>query len=383
VAPFFNPLAISAKAKFLAAVFLVFAPLMILTNSTLAVRSWLTLLAWCAISGTIAILWAASYIVSRKLLPVAILFNLLAAMSMATRWPAFIAPEASRPSVFGVLVALLIAGGYVFFVWFVAGEGARTLRLHTELRLARQIHRGLVPPLTLSASAVEIYGRSDPSSEMGGDLIDLIASKDGGHIDVYLADVSGHGVRAGVLMAMVKSALRTSLLSGSADLARVIGDLNRVVAQVKEQDMFVTLAAARFETRMHASAGSDDVAVRCALAGHLPILVWRRQSRTLEAVDNQSFPLGVADDESFDPTCITCKAGDLFVLYTDGLIECTSAAGEEFGMARLRELIAANADRALPELFNVILDAVRSHGNQQDDQTILLARIRDTSPDSS
>ena len=387
VAPFFNPLPAGAKAKFLIAVGLVFAPLMLLTNSSLSARSWGTMLFWCAVSGGIAVLWAASYIISKRLLVPAILLNVLAVLSIASRWPALLQPEASRPSVFGVLAALLVAGGYVFFVMFVSGEGARVLRLHTELRLARQIHGSLVPPLAFRNGAIEVYGRSDASSEMGGDLIDLVVGARS--VDLYLADVSGHGVRAGVLMAMVKSALRTTLLGDSAsrdsaacrEVGQVVGDLNRVVAQVKEQDMFVTLACARFELDgIPTSSASGQtshplVRVRCALAGHLPILYWRAVTRTLAAVDNDSLPLGVADDERFEPRVLECAPGDLLVLYTDGLTECTDPAGNEFGLERFRSLVASVADRPLPELFDAVITSVRAHGPQVDDQTLLLARI--------
>jgi hypothetical protein len=368
-APFFNPLPATAKARFLVAVFLVFSPLMLLTNSSLAARSWGTMLFWCGASGTIAVLWAASYIVSRRLLAVAIAFNVLAVFLIASRWPAAVAPEAPQPSVFGILAAVLVAGGYVFFVLFVAGEGARTLRMYTELRLARQIHRNLVPPLSLSTDRLEVYGRSDASSEMGGDLIDLV-THGSGVVDVYLADVSGHGVRAGVLMGMVKSALRARLLDDPNDVSSVVGALNRVVAQVKEQDMFVTLACARLEREDLAAA------VHCTLAGHLPILHWHAATRSLDCVENDSLPLGVVEDEQFPQRRLACDRGDLLVLYTDGLIECTNAAGEEFGLARFRELVAAGADRPLDELFDAILSRVRSHGPQTDDQTLVLARIK-------
>ncbi|MGH7176880.1 MAG: PP2C family protein-serine/threonine phosphatase [Tepidisphaeraceae bacterium] len=374
VAPFFNPLPVGARFKFLFAVFLVFAPLMILTNSALAVRSMRTMVAWCVASGTIAVLWASSYIVSRKLIGAAIAFTVIAVMCFATRWPAFLAPEAQRPNVMAVIAALLIAAGYVFFVLFVSGEGARTLRLHTELRLARQIHKSLVPPISISTGRFEIFGRSDASSEMGGDLIDLIVRDTSGQTDLYLADVSGHGVRAGVLMAMVKSALRARLLTPGAELGEVIADLNRVVGAVKEQDMFVTLACARFASSASAPE-SSAVRVSCALAGHLPILHWKARTRTLESIENQSLPLGVADEETFAPTRIDCDPRDLLVLYTDGLTECINAAGEEFGMTRLNGLIQAHADRPVGELFVIMMDAVHAHGPQRDDQTLVIVRF--------
>jgi serine phosphatase RsbU (regulator of sigma subunit) len=91
----------------------------------------------------------------------------------------------------------------------VRKQGLRYFRVQTEIELAEQIHRSLVPPIARHASNHEFYGVSAPSGEMGGDLVDVVQC--GNKRIAYLADVSGHGVPSGVLMAMVKSAIRMQL----------------------------------------------------------------------------------------------------------------------------------------------------------------------------
>ncbi len=78
------------------------------------------------------------------------------------------------------------------------------------MRLARQIHETLVPPIDYEDERIEVFGLSRASAAMGGDLVDLVHRD--GSLDVYLADVSGHGVRAGVVMGMLKAAIRMRLL---------------------------------------------------------------------------------------------------------------------------------------------------------------------------
>ncbi len=363
-APFYMTLPRSSRARFFVAVFLVFAPVLILSNSTLAARNLLQIVVWSAVSGAIAVCWAAAFVVSRKLLPVAILLSLGAAVALAVGYPPILRMQSRQPNLAAILVILMIVCGYVFFVLFIAGEGARALRVHTEMRLAQRIHENLVPPIRVNCAQLEIFGRSDASTEMGGDLIDLVEHK--GNLDIYLADVSGHGVRAGVLMAMVKSSLRTRLLDDvSPD--RVVSDLNRVVTQIKEQDMFVTLACLRFAIARQ---------VECCLAGHLPILHYRAATRSIESIDNDSFPLGVVEDESYPARTVDCAPGDLFVLYTDGLIEVMNSAREQFGMDRFRHLVARHATEPLEQIHSHIMEAVHRHGEQNDDQTLLLVRVR-------
>jgi serine phosphatase RsbU (regulator of sigma subunit) len=122
-----------------------------------------------------------------------------------------VASTAAGVDVIGCLFAILL--GYVFFVRFVRKQGLHYFRVQTEIELAEQIHRSLVPPIVRRGSQDEFYGLSAPSGEMGGDLVDLV--QDGDKWIAYLADVSGHGVPSGVLMAMVKSAVRMRLATSS------------------------------------------------------------------------------------------------------------------------------------------------------------------------
>jgi serine phosphatase RsbU (regulator of sigma subunit) len=270
----------------------------------------------------------------------------------------------SRRITLMVLAIAFLAIGFTIIIRVMAGNERRAARLQTELDLASRIHKALVPALDARTPFVHVVGKSEPSSEMGGDLIDLIVRE--GSADLYLADISGHGVRAGVLMAMLKSALRSSLLDHPPALDSVARGLNRVLAQVAEPDMFATFAC----LRIHA-----DRRVEYAIAGHWPILHLHGGTRELTELPGDSMPLGVDPAENFVAASTTAKPGDTFVLLTDGLLEVLNAANEPFGMARFKSRLRERAEKPLPDLSRALLDEARSFGVQNDDQSLLLARI--------
>ncbi len=259
-------------------------------------------------------------------------------------------------------VAFMIIG-YIGSIRATRRVERRAAAARAELDVARQMHNTLVPDIDARVDTLRIYGRSSPSTEMGGDLADLVARP--GRVDVFLGDVAGHGVRAGVLMAMLKSSLRTLLLE-DLSLDRVVRDANRAILQVNEPGMFITFACMRFETPGEASF---------VLAGHLPILRWVASTGVVTDLPNDDLPLGIDASPMYPARTTPAAVGDLFVLLTDGLMEVADAQGKQLGLAGLRELIARHAHEADEVVFDRIMNAVRAHGIQQDDQTLLLVRV--------
>lgn len=264
--------------------------------------------------------------------------------------------------------ALCIAAGYSLFVVFFAREGSRYYRLHTELTLARTIHRELVPVIERRVGPWEFRGVSIPSGEVGGDLVDLVASDDARAWTAYLADVSGHGVPSGVLMGMIKSAMRMAL-HAPAPLEALLDRLNGVLYDLAPAHMYATFAALRSE-------GPDRIAF--TLAGHLPILCWRAARRQVEDLSVGQVPLGVLPGHRFAASATRCDPGDVLLVVTDGLTEVFDAADEEFGLDRVRALLARHAAAPLADIESALLAAARAHGVAHDDQSLILIRRRDT-----
>lgn len=364
-----------AQIPLYAAIFFSFTAVGILVEmwASDAVRPWYALPVWAVFSGIVGTGWALAFMRSRRFLWAILPFHVLVPAILSWRIPAIglnpaltlekLGPLAIRQSVEALACLLMIVAGYVFFVRFIEGEGTRSMRLQTEMRLAEQIHHSLVPPLTLHTQRLELYGRSVSSTEVGGDLLDYVQHD--GRVGLYVADVSGHGVRAGVMMAMVKSAIRMKLIT-SDELQDVFGDLNQIILQVKEPDVFVTMASLQID-----GAGL----ARYSLAGHPPILWWRHGVRQGEWLDSPHPPLGILTKQSYTASAVSASPGDIFVLLTDGVTEVFDSKENQFGHEPVLKTVADRASEPLSEIYNAIIAAIRRHGSQDDDQTLLLARV--------
>ena len=135
---------------------------------------------------------------------------------------------------------------------FIQNEGCRAVRIQTELSLAQGIQQTLVPVIDWQSSNLEIYGISLPSAEVGGDLVDVVPLPDGS-VFAYVADVSGHGLPAGILMGMIKTAVHTQLFDLPSPTA-VFDRLNEVLPAVKEPHMYATCTALRIFEKTAAPA---------------------------------------------------------------------------------------------------------------------------------
>jgi Stage II sporulation protein E (SpoIIE) len=280
-------------------------------------------------------------------------------------------PEPSELGIHFAATATLsaIMLSYFFFVVYIRREGRESFRMRNELELAHGIQKTLVPPVGLRTSRFEIYGISHPSEKVGGDLVDAICLPSGDAI-AYVADIAGHGLPAGILMGMLKTATRTALLDAEGrephrTLPILLDRLNRVLPEVKEPHMYATFTGFRL--------GADG-SVFYALAASPPILQWHASGQTLSHTEEGQFPLGLLPVSSFDGQRLEVASGDLLVVATDGILEVCNKPQEEFGVERLKQVIAANAKDPLPELAARILAAARGFGHQLDDQTILIVR---------
>jgi hypothetical protein len=368
---FWHSLTPRARAKLSIAIFFTFATIGIFQDFWAPGAPpwpWLTL--QCVVAGGIALSWAYTFMWSKKFIA-GIVITTAASMYLgpmsSINFPDSRVPSIEawriRAAIEAAFCAAMVIAGYVFFVRFVGTEGAEQLRLKTEVNLAQEMHAVLVPPVHQTFGRVEVFGRSDASAEVGGDLLDVFVDDNG--VVVTVADVSGHGVAAGTMMAMMKSAARVKLMDG-VRLDTLVKDLNRVLFQFKGDSMFATIAALRFH---------GDRAVEVAVAGHLPVLRVRAGSGEVELLPNEHVPLGILEDAAFWSRTIQGDSGDLFVLLTDGLTEVENERGAELGWEPIRDLVAARRSQSLPEIHDAVMRVVTAHGRQEDDQTLALIRI--------
>jgi len=279
-----------------------------------------------------------------------------------------VAPEAGVRFA-GVSIFIATMTSYGFFVSYFRLESIETGRIRGELEAAHSIQKTLVPPVLLRTQLFEVYGISEPSDKVGGDLVDAVVLPNG-DVVAYLADIAGHGLPAGILMGMLKTAARTALLDAatghpSGALPLLLEKLNRVLPDVKEPQMYATLTAFRL---------NQDGSAWYATAASPPVLHWSAQGQDARRVEEQQYPLGLLPVSSFTGEAIELCEGDLLVVATDGVLEVADKKGEEFGIERVEGTIAGNARGPLQGLAQSILTRARAFGKQADDQTLLVIR---------
>jgi hypothetical protein len=274
---------------------------------------------------------------------------------------AAIAALEKRLAVDGYAIIIATVIGYICFLVVNIKEGRRYFRVQAEIELATEVHRILVPPIETRLGVWEFYGRSSPSGEVGGDLIDLAG--DANNWVAYVADVSGHGVAPGVVMGMVKSAARMLLTSGD-DVSHLAPRLNEVLYPLKKPDMFVTFCF----------LAKTREGLRLGVSGHPAILHFSARTNEVMQYQASNMPLGILPEGEFASVVVASEPGSLFALYTDGFVECENAAGEEFGIQRLQAEFQKNGNKPLAEIHTALVASLRQHGNQFDDQSLLLVR---------
>jgi hypothetical protein len=209
-------------------------------------------------------------------------------------WPPLPVPVAVHRRVLFDAAGIFVGIGFGtrLLLLFTGTEGLASVRMQTELSLAHGIQATLVPTVSFQNASFELYGKSIPSTEMGGDLIDFIESD--GELVAYVADISGHGLPAGQLMGMLKTAMRISVQFRQMPVA-ALESVDRVLPDLKEREMFATLALLRF-------GGSSEA--EYALAGHPPILHYRHGSSDTVRLAMEQLPLGLIPGGSYLSKCV-------------------------------------------------------------------------------
>jgi serine phosphatase RsbU (regulator of sigma subunit) len=203
---------------------------------------------------------------------------------------------------------------------------------------------------------------------VGGDLFDVLVGPEG-QTAFFVSDVSGHGVSAALITAMVKTSIlgQAQHLGSIADL---VNRVNQVVCGLAGADRFVTA----FFGLLDAQGGQ----LHYINAGHPPALLARRGERAVEHLQPTEVPLGFLDDVEYSPAATSVAPGDRIVLYTDGITEAPGAAEEQYGVGRLEQSLMAHAGLPLDELVEkTIQDLIQFHGRDtfDDDVNLLVCEV--------
>ncbi len=245
-------------------------------------------------------------------------------------------------------------------------EALEKQRLEREAELAADIQRQLLPSAVPELEGYELAGWNRPARHVGGDFYDLMRTREG-RIGAVLADVSGKGLPAALMVSTIHSALR--LLVEQEEIGpELVRLLNRHIAASTAPNKFITLLLAELDP-----VSSE---VRFVNAGHNPGLVIRSGGE-VDELGSGGLPLGLFGESSYQGGHLHLEAGDLMCIYSDGLTECESPTDEEFGLPRLIDLLRSSSERSLSDVIRHVDAAVTDFAqglNQGDDQTLVLIR---------
>ncbi len=228
--------------------------------------------------------------------------------------------------------------------------------------LAQELHSNLVPKIEIVNNRFEIFGVSNPTDEVGGDLIDYFENETS-HT-CYIADVSGHGVAAGSLMGMFKSTIRV-LLNKDEQLSSILTETSKTIYNLKKKTMFLTCAFLKF---------NPNYTVEYSTAGHLPILKLANDSNNFDELIIKHLPIAATKDFNYRTNSTVWNKNDIFILLTDGITETTDNKDEEFGMEKVKQIVLNNRHEELSHIYEKISNKLASYGKQIDDQSILLIK---------
>jgi phosphoserine phosphatase RsbU/P len=245
---------------------------------------------------------------------------------------------------------------------------AENNRMVTELNLARDIQMSLVPSVALARGPWEVHGTVVPARQVGGDYYDYFPLGDG-RFGITIADVSGKGVPAALLMSNVQASLR-AFCNGDREITEAIRQVNRSVAR--------SAAGGKFITLFYGEVDYERGVLRFTNAGHnYPML--RRRDGSIEELTEGGLLLGLFDDAEYERGEVAFAPGDALLLYSDGISEATDSRGNQFGEDRLRTIWQSCCALPSGEIIGCLLKDVeqfRGSAGQSDDMTAVVVGPR-------
>lgn len=241
-------------------------------------------------------------------------------------------------------------------------------RIEKELEIARGIQQSFLPESAPLIEGIDVAGLNLPAREVGGDFYDYIPVG-GGRWGIVIADVSGKGVPAALFMGLSRTLVRANAMA-QASVSETLIRANDLITENERSSMFVTVFYGVLDpvrrTLTYASAGHNA-----------PFMLRNGRVDTI-VLKAEGVALGVMPEINLEEREIKLDAGDIVVLYTDGVTEAINREEEEFGVARLTAIAEHNRDRSAAEIIGEIKAGVIQHSEgqpQYDDITLIVVKV--------
>lgn len=277
------------------------------------------------------------------------------------------------PSDFVVFKSIAEQSAFALYNAIIYSEANEKKRLDHDLEIARDIQRILLPSEAPVIDGFEISGINIPARHVSGDYFDYVKVDDE-RLGVAIADVSGKGVPASIIMAICRSVLR-SQATGNPSPADVLQKVNRQLYPDIKEDMFISMAYVILD---HARSS-----VLLSRAGHDAPIHYDHTTQAAMPVKPSGMVLGIDSGSVFDRItgdfALTLKKDDCLLLYTDGVTEALDVNGDEFGFERMIQCVRDSAPHGAPAMITRLIDELRSFvGAQPQNDDITMIAIRKT-----
>ena len=278
---------------------------------------------------------------------------------------------AFTPSEFTVFKSISEQSAFALYNAIIYSEANEKKRLDHDLQIARDIQRILLPSEAPATEGFEIAGINIPARQVSGDYFDYI-QVESGRLGVVIADVSGKGVPASLIMAICRSALRAEA-RGSLSPADVLRKVNRQLYPDIKEDMFISMA--------YMILDHQNSSATLSRGGHDAPLLYRATTGEVTTLKPPGMALGIDSGDVFDRVAadvsIPLEPGDCIVFYTDGITEALDAQGDEFGPERMVRSVQASAPDCAAAVIARLTADVRTFAGghpQNDDITLIVVR---------
>ena len=241
--------------------------------------------------------------------------------------------------------------------------------VNKELEVATEIQARFFPQQTPNLEGYEVAGCSIPAKDVGGDYYDFIPNPEPCQHGFVVADVTGKGVPASLLMATMRATLRANIQNNPNDIVQALRQVNGDIYRDSPVDKFITSIYCNLDYESHELSYVNS--------GHNPPYIVRANDNRIEELDQGGVMLGIMEEIDLPKATLSIDKGDILMLFSDGVTEATNPSGELFSEERFEQWLLDHNQLSAEEMKDALLETLRDYANgspQSDDITFIIVK---------
>ena len=241
--------------------------------------------------------------------------------------------------------------------------------VNKELEVATEIQARFFPQQTPNLEGYEVAGCSIPAKDVGGDYYDFIPNPEPCQHGFVVADVTGKGVPASLLMATMRATLRANIQNNPNDIVQALRQVNGDIYRDSPVDKFITSIYCNLDYESHELSYVNS--------GHNPPYIVRANDNRIEELDQGGVMLGIMEEIDLPKATLSIDKGDILMLFSDGVTEATNPSGELFSEERFEQWLLDHNQLSAEEMKDTLLKTLRDYADgspQSDDITFIIVK---------